>query len=298
MLAPVIVFAYNREKHLEKTLEELSRNRWSNETDVYIFVDGPKCEYEMKKVEHVRKVAVQYSETDKFKNIILNFSDSNKGLANSIIEGVTKVIKKDKKVIVLEDDLLTSPDFLEYMNYGLDFYENEGSVGAISGFAPALRKKVKTESGIYKSRTGNSYGWGTWEDRWLNVDWEVNEYDEFIRNKKMQRSFDKIQYGISDILIKQMNGELSSWAVRWDYHFWRNHLWTIYPAVSHVSNIGFDGNGTTCNNLYDRRKKIAAEESEYQFRKIEELQDCTKLTADSFRPGIIEVLYEIWKNKC
>lgn len=297
MLAPVVIFAYNRDTHLKRTLEALQKNRLAKETNVYIFVDGPKSEKDKEKVRLVQEVANQYLNTDVFKNVVVEFADKNKGLADSIIGGVTKVIKKEKKVIVLEDDLLTAPDFLEYMNQGLEYYQNEKRVGAISGFCPALRKNIKNESGVYKSRSGNSYGWGTWEDVWLNVDWNVKEYDKFIQDKQLQKSFNKIQHGISDILIKQKEGKLSSWAVRWDYHFWKESLWTIYPVASHVTNIGFDGEGTTCNNLWDRRRKIFAVESKYVYTKFENLKDLTRETADSFKPGILEILYEIIRMK-
>ena len=296
MLAPVVVFAYNRDTHLKRTLDALQKNRLAKETNVYIFVDGPKTEKDKEKVRLVQEVTKQYINTDLFKNVIVEFSDKNKGLADSIIGGVTKVIKKEKKVIVLEDDLLTAPDFLEYMNQGLEYYQNDKNVGAISGFCPALRRKMKDKKGIYKSRTGNSCGWATWENVWLDADWHVKDYDAFVKDKKMQKSFNRIQYGISDILIRQMRGELSSWAVRWDYYFWKNSLWTIYPVKSHIENIGFDGKGTTSNNLWDRRRKITAVESRYVYTKFEDLEDLTRETANSFKPGILEILYDIIKK--
>lgn len=296
MLAPVIVFAYNRQKHIERTLEELSKNRLAQETNVYVFVDGPKKDIDIEKVKAVQKTVTEFGRKKLFKTVTVEFSEKNKGLANSIIGGVTKVIQKEKKVIVLEDDLLTAPDFLEYMNQGLDYYEKDCNVGAISAVSPALRKKIRIENGIYKSRTGNSCGWGTWEHIWKDVDWEVTDYNDFIGDVNKQKMFNQIQYGIADILKRKMDGEISSWAVCWDYYFWKKSLWTIYPIKSHISNIGFDGDGTTSNNLWDRRKKIVAFESKYEFKDFEELEDYTKFTADSFRPGLVEMMYDLLIN--
>lgn len=292
MLAPVIVFAYNREKHLDKTLESLCKNRLAADTELFIFIDGPKKVEDYEKNEAVYRIAQKYLNSNCFRNVSIEKSDSNRGLAASIIGGVTKIIGVYKKVIVLEDDLLTAPDFLEYMNQGLDYYQREKRVGAISGFEPAVRKKANCINGIYKARTGNSCGWGTWFEIWNEVDWEVKDYNEFENDEQRQRAFDAVQYGISDILKKQQNGEINSWAVRWDYHFFKNSLWTIYPDSSRITNIGFDGLGSTSNNRMDRRGNVVCKESEFKMEPFDMLVDWTKWTADSFRPTMLEKLYD------
>lgn len=292
MLAPVIVFAYNRADHLEKTLDALSKNRLANETELFIFVDGPKKEAEHEKNEAVYQVAKKFLDSERFYKVTIERSPKNKGLANSIISGVTKTIQQYGKVIVVEDDLISAVDFLEFMNQGLENYQNDSRVGAISGFAPAVRKQPNCCNGIYKSRTGNSYGWGTWKEIWECVDWDVSDYDDFVKNKALQKKFDAIQYGISKMLERQQSGEINSWAVRWDYHFFKNNLWTVYPNDSHISNIGFDGQGSTTNNKMDRRKNIGCRESEYLMRPFEELCDWTKWTADSFRPTLLEKIFD------
>lgn len=297
MLAPVIVFAYNRADHLKKTLDALSENKLASETELFIFIDGPKKETEREKNEAVYRVAKKYCDSKRFYKVTIEHASQNRGLADSIIGGVTKIIHKYGKIIVIEDDLLTATDFLEYMNQGLDYYRNEPRVGAISGFAPAVRKQPSCKNGIYKSRTGNSYGWGTWKEVWDSVDWEVRDYQDFSKDKTIQKEFDSIQYGISCMLARQQCGEINSWAVRWDYHFFKSALWTIYPQKSHITNIGFDGQGSTTNNRMDRRKNIECQESEFTMAPFDMLLDWSKWTADSFRPTILEKIFDFINGK-
>lgn len=289
MLAPVVVFAYKRDKHLRKVLLTLNNNELVEQTDLLIFLDGGKTPQDALKVKAVKSVIMEFKKESKFRNTLVYESTCNKGLARSVIGGVSEVINKYGKVIVLEDDLLVSSDFLKYMNEGLEYYKNEEKVGAISGFAPNIKKSVNS---TYKSRTGNSYGWATWKRVWSSVDWEIKDYDTFKKDKKEIKAFNKIQYGISDMLNKQMSGQLDSWAVRWDYFFFKQKLWTIYPRTSKVRNIGFDGEGTTTNNLFDRRRNIVAEAVQYEFKAFEDLEDMTKQTARSYKPNIIEKFFD------
>lgn len=290
MLAPVVVFAYKRDKHLKKVLLALNNNELVGQTDLLVFLDGGKTDQDALKVRAVKGVINEFKKESKFRNTLLYESPCNKGLARSVIGGVSEVINKYGKVIVVEDDLLVSADFLKYMNEGLEYYKNEKKVGAISGFAPNILKK--SINSIYKSRTGNSYGWATWKRVWNSVDWEIKDYDTFKKDKKKTKDFNKIQYGISDMLNKQMKGQLDSWAVRWDYFFFKQSLWTIYPRTSKVQNIGFDGEGTTTNNLFDRRKNIVAEAMQYELKAFDDLEDMTKQTARSYKPNIIEKIFD------
>ncbi len=289
MLAPVVLFAYKRDKHVKKVLTVLNKDKLAWQTDLIIFIDGFKTEADMPKVEAVKSVIAEFLRENNFQKVIVYESSSNKGLANSIISGVSEVIKKYGKVIVLEDDLLVSSDFLQFMNDGLNYYENDGHVGAISGFCPKIKKCT---DGVYKARTGNSCGWATWERVWNAVDWEISDYEEFRGDSDKRKAFNQIQFGISNILDRQMSGKLDSWAVRWDYYFFEQNLWTIYPGTSRIQNIGFDEEGTTSYNVVDRRRKIKAKSAEYSLAPIDDLADMTIWTARYYKSSIIEMVFD------
>lgn len=249
--APVVLFAYKRVDKLKFCLEALVNNMLADETELYVFSDGAKGENDIKQVEEVRFFLRNYK--GNFKAINIFESPHNLGLANSIISGVTRVINLAEKVIVVEDDLITSRDFLLYMNDALVFYEKFKEYGAVSAYTYPMPILKTYEKDIYVTRKGECWGWGTWKDRWDHVDWEVKDFDEYLKNRRRRKDFESLQYGIDKMLNLQMKGKIDSWAVRWCYYLYKNQLLTVYPKKSRTINIGFDGSGTHCtnSNIYD-----------------------------------------------
>ena len=298
MPAPVVLFVYNRSEQLHQVLSCLNANTLVAETDLYIFSDGPKREMDIEKVKKVRKIIEEFRADNCFRSVTFYASEANRGLAKSVINGVTEVVSAHGKAIVLEDDLIVSKDFLQYMNQGLDFYEKDKRVGAISGYSlPINLKRLSSDKAAYKSRTGNSWGWATWSDIWNTVDWGNTWYDSFLCDKKLQKEFDMIQYGISDMLKEQIAGKIDSWAVRWDYHFFLNGLYTIYPPKSKIQNIGFGQDGTHTHNEEDQKKDVLAMEGYIQFDEYEQLTDMTVDTAKSFKVPFGKKVREWLKSK-
>lgn len=277
MKAPVLVFVYNRPEHTKRVLNSLDECYGVEDHDLFIFSDAPKNQASEEMIQCVREMIKEYSLHTRFHQVKIEYSEKNKGLANSIIDGVSKIINQYGTVIVLEDDLIVSKDFLKYMQDALDFYNDEKKVGAISGYSIDFHKK---NMNVYKSHTGNSWGWATWNDRWEMVDWEIDDYKEFQKDVKSRRDFDRQQFGISDMLDRQMRGEINSWAVRWDYTFFKKGLWTIYPARTKVENNGFDGSGVHCGNDHKRKMKDVRD-SEYHLIELEKCDDFTCLTSEN-----------------
>lgn len=252
--APIAVFAYNRVDKLKMCLEALEKNSLVNMTDLFIFADGAKGVPDSAQVEQVRTYIHQYKQDSKFHKVTLIEQSKNLGLANSIIGGVTRVISEYYKVIVVEDDLIVSEDFLSYMNQALDYYENMKEYGSISAYTYPLRELEKYDKDIYVTRKGDCWGWGTWYDRWNNVDWAVSDFDFYLKDKKKRRAFNSLQNGLDRMLVMQQAGEIDSWAVRWCYHLFNYGLLTVYPRISRTINIGLDGSGRHCGNSKDAPK--------------------------------------------
>ena len=246
MSVPVVIFAYNRPDHLRRTLEALKKNRHFEEIELFFFADGCKSTADGEKVAKTRQVIKDFCSDKICRDTYVFEYDKNRGLANSVISGVTEVFKTHDRIIVLEDDILTTEDFLDYMNECLEFYKNDPRVGAISGYVPDFKIPLSYNDDVFLSLRGNSWGWATWKNIWDNVDWDVNTYETFVSNRKMQYRFDKTQLGASQMLIDQMNGKHDSWAIRWDYSFFERNLYTVYPVKTKVYNIGCDGSGTHC----------------------------------------------------
>lgn len=255
-LAPIALFVYNRPVHTRKTVESLLDNTLSSQSILYIFSDAQKREEDKSKVEAVRK----YIHSIKgFKEIHLIERKKNYGLAKSIILGVTEVVDKYDTVIVLEDDLVSSPKFLTYMNYLLNEYEDQSNIFSVTGYNhPKSLMKIPDNYpyDVYFNPRAASWSWGTWKDRWDKADWDVTDFEKFIQNKDLQKKFNYSGEDKSEMLMKQMRGEIDSWAIRWDYTHFKNDAFCVYPVKSYIDNIGNDSTGIHCgettkfNQLY------------------------------------------------
>lgn len=245
-LAPIVLFVYNRLDHTKQTIEALQNNELATQSDLIIFSDAAKHVKDIKKVELLRS----YIDTiDGFKNIKFVKRENNFGLAKSIIEGVTEVLDEYGIIVVLEDDLLTSSNFLSYMNQSLIFYENNQSIFAISGYTSKLPSLVKLKDDVYLSYRPSSWGWATWQDQWENIDWDIIDFDEFIKNKKEVKKFNRGGIDMTRMLKHCMLGKNHSWAIRWSYAMYKQGKYCIYPKVSKVQNIGFGVDATNCSGI-------------------------------------------------
>lgn len=246
-LAPVVLFVYNRPWHTEQTLKALSDNIFADQSILYVFIDGPKINATEEDKRKIEKVYEIIKSKQWCKDVIIFKNERNKGLANSIIDGVTQVVNKHGKVIVLEDDLLTSKYFLKYMNEALMFYEEDYRIMSISGYnhpKKVLKIPKKYKKDIYLSLRNSSWGWGTWQDRWNLVDWNVSEIKKQLCDKKLQKDFNEGGGDLFRMLIDQLTGKIDSWSIRFTYSHFKNKKYALYPVLSYVQNIGLDGTGT------------------------------------------------------
>lgn len=241
MKAPIVIFAFNRVAPLKKLIESLMKCPESKESDLYIFVDGARNQHEEIDVKAVRDYVLSI---EGFGNISHSFSDCNKGLGPSIIAGVSNVISNYGRAIVLEDDLEVHPNFLEYMNIGLERYADEEKVFSVCGYSNKIKIKDSYPYDAYFSTRSSSWGWATWADRWKSVDWELKPWNNY---RKYRYAFNK--WGGSDCfgMLEGWNkGKNKSWAIRFCFSQFLQDKLSLFPIKSLVENNGFDGNGTNC----------------------------------------------------
>ena len=246
-LAPIILFVYNRPWHTQQTIEALQKNDLAAESELFIFADGPKINATEEQKEKIRQVREYIHKIGGFKSVKIYEKEANNGLANSVIAGVTEIINRFGKAIVVEDDLVTSRYFLKFMNEVLDFFENDDRIFSVSGYnAPINTLKIPKnyKKDIYLSYRHGSWGWGTWKNRWSTVDWEVTDFKEFSENTELQKAFNRGGADMSGMLKAQMEGKIDSWAIRFDYSLFKQNKFNIRPVKSLVTNVGLDSSGT------------------------------------------------------
>jgi len=230
-LAPIALFVYCRPGHTQRMLESLMQNELASNSELFIFADGPKesaSSLEILNIEQTRKIIRQKKWC---KKVSIVESEKNKGLANSIIDGVTDVVNKYGKIIVLEDDLVISPYFLKFMNDALDVYNNDSrviSIGACNYFA--LGKKVPA---TFFMPIPDCLGWATWLNRWRLFEPNSKKLLLQLTEKKIIEKFNL--YGFFDfygMLKQQAENKISSWAIRWQAIAYLNDMLTLYPNPS------------------------------------------------------------------
>ncbi|MBZ4676286.1 MAG: putative glycosyltransferase, partial [Anaerophaga sp.] len=240
-LFPIVLFCYNRPKHLKQTIEALKKNKLSSESDLFIFSDGYKGKEDRNEVKAVREIIRNISG---FRRVVLRENDRNLGLEKSIIQGITEVFTRAQACIVLEDDIETSPYFLEFMNDGLRYYEDDHEIFSISGYCPPIQIPGDFPHEAFRFPRINSWGWGTWRDRWESVDWEVKDFDRFIRDTSRIKQLEQLGQDLPVMLLKQQTGQIGSWAVRFNQTCFNGGKSNVYPIRSLVKNIGIDDSGS------------------------------------------------------
>jgi hypothetical protein len=238
-LAPIAFFAYKRPDHTRRTLEALSANELASESELFIFSDGPRNERDEQGVLAVR----EYIRTTKgFKSVNIIEREKNQGLAKSLISGITELCDKFGRAIVVEDDILTSPFFLRFMNDALDQYENNHEVFSICAFWP-LKPILGDDMAFFINLT-SSWGWATWKRAWDFYDYKAAGWEELKQNKRMAWDFDlQGRFNYTSMLMSQVQKDINSWAIQWYWLTYRKKKLCLFPPHSLVTNIGFDSLG-------------------------------------------------------
>jgi hypothetical protein len=253
-IAPIILFVYNRYDTLTRVVKSVQKNKLSKKSELHIFSDGAKNTFDEIKVLNIR---TYIKKIKGFKKISIYESKKNIGLSNSIIGGVTKILKKYKKAIIIEDDILVSKYFLEYMNKGLSIYKNKKNVASIHGYQYPL-SFPKNFPDTFFVRGADCWGWATWERAWKFF--EKNPLKLYLKIKKDKQLIKEFNYGHSYNFLKmldnQVKGKINSWAIRWYAATFLKNMYTLYPKKSYVMNIGFDNDGTHSNNFFHYNSKL------------------------------------------
>jgi hypothetical protein len=239
--APIVLFAYNRPSHLQRTLDALSKNSLANESKLYIFSDGPR---EIKDQNNVMEVRKLLNKISGFKEVIITLNDVNKGLKKSVLDGITEILNVYDCAIVLEDDLVTSPFFLQYMNSILKSSFSGLSILSVTGYNYPIDINKECQYKFYPLFRASSYGWGTWSNVWKKfLDFKINK-KEFLNNKKIQKGFNSCGNDLTPMLKAQIYKNINSWAVLWSYFHYSNNGFCLYPTKSLIKDIGDDSTGT------------------------------------------------------
>jgi hypothetical protein len=238
--APIAVFAYNRPEHLRRTLRSLKSCDGFSDSLVTVFCDGARTENDVSAVEAARAVA----QAELGERADIRLAPRNKGLANSIIGGVSELTERHGRVIVIEDDFDLAPGFLRFMNAGLARYEDEPRVFQVSGHMFDVPEFTTRDTALFLPII-TTWGWGTWQRAWRQFDPQASGWEALLGDRALRHRFNfGGVYDYAAMLRRQMSGRGDSWGIRWYWTVFRANGMTVFPPRSLVHNTGFDGSGT------------------------------------------------------
>ena len=239
--APILLFAYNRPEHLRRTVEALQQNSLARQSHLFIYSDAPKSEED---IENVKAVRLFIHHIQGFQEVTIIEREKNQGLARNIIDGVTCQSERFGKVIVLEDDLITAPYFLQFMNDALEVYKDEPLVGHIQGCDFTQDPSLPD---TFLIKWTGSWGWATWNRAWKLFNPDGQALLRELEERKLTHAFDfNGKYGYTRMLRRQIEGKNNSWAIRWNASLFLKGVLSLNVGKSLVQNEGFDGSGTNC----------------------------------------------------
>lgn len=242
-LAPLVLFVYQRPSHTKKVLDAIANDLLAKKTVLYVYSDGPKQPEDSIELEKIAQTRALIKNFKGCKEVHLYSKTKNEGLARSIVGGVTDIVEKYGKVIVLEDDILISPFFLTYMNQALDLYEKEDRVMHVGSFVPQRSGQEKLP-GTYFLRFMNCWGWATWQRAWQKLELDTPLLLDKLQDREDKTFFDlENSIGVLKQLKDNINGKINTWAVKWYTSIFLHNGLCLYPKRSLTSQIGLDGSG-------------------------------------------------------
>ena len=250
MPAPIVLFAYKRPGELRQTLLALQANFLAPQSELYVFIDGPKKPSDVAKVEQVKAIAEGITG---FSRVHLHISNTNRGCANAIISGVSQVLREHASVVVVEDDIVTTPNFLDFVNQSLTYYANHLKVFSVGGYTFPFKQPADYTHDVYFYGRTCAWGWGIWADRWFGTDWSVTDFNSFMADDTQRKAFNYYGSDRVRMLRRALTNEIDTWDILLCYEQFKRKQLTVYPTVSKVENIGFySADGATNTNVYNR----------------------------------------------
>lgn len=291
-IAPIVLFAYRRPEHTRRTLEALAANEMASESELFVFIDGPRGEDDKGNVAEVRHLAQM---TKGFARVEVIQRSRNYGLAQNIIEGVTEIVNYYGRVIVLEDDIMTSPFFLKFMNEALHRYAGEPKIWHVSGWNYPIDPEGLPEAFCW--RVMNCWGWATWRDRWSRFQKDPERLMRAWSRKEINRFNLDGAYNFWAQVLRNHKGRLNTWAVFWYATIFENGGLCLNPTRSLVSNIGHDGTGQHCRNESPYGKESLTLDPPLNFPNVlEECQEATRRIKKLLKQQKKPLFYRIWRR--
>jgi hypothetical protein len=241
--SPIALFLYNRIKQTKYTVEALVSCVEAKDSDIFIFCDGPKKDASLTELRAIQEVIAFAKQIKGFKSIQIFEHQFNLGLSNSIIFGINKVFESYETIVVIEDDIMVSDEFLYFINTAINKYNNNNLVAGISGYSFPIKINEP-----YFVRTGSCWGWATFKSVWTDFIAQRNKIHVNSIQTEEKKLFNVYNSFYENMFIQNKNAQIQSWAIDFYLYYFLNHKYFLMSGKNLVTNIGFDGTGVHKKN--------------------------------------------------
>ena len=286
----VIVFAYNRPDHLEKTLNSLESNDCASSLPLRVYIDSPKSKSDQEMSQEVYKIA---SRSRRFKSVSIIKRPTNLGLYASVTLGVSESLAEYESAIIFEDDMVTSPNCLSYFLEALNIYRLDKQVASIHAWVP--RTSVPLPATFFM-RGAECWGWATWRESWKLFRHDAMNMADEIQRQGLVHEFNlRGGYNYYRMLQDRANYKNASWAICWRASIFLENCLTLHPSDSLVSNIGLDMSGI--HSGYSRSLEVSLSSVKIDVKRLPLCEDSYAYEAISNYFKSTSSLYFLAKEK-
>ena len=251
MNSAIVIFSYNRPKHLSKLIDTIIKNNINKSYKIYLFCDGPKNKLDQVKISSIKETIKE----KKISFVHKTFRKKNIGLSKNIISGISFVLKRHKSCIVLEDDLILNKNCINFMNTMLHKLKKDNSLGSVSAHSYLDDFKSKSKFDFYISKRHSSWCWGTWSRVWNDINWNETNYKNHFSKKKEVNKFSEGGKDLNLLLWGNYKKFIDSWAIRFNFFCAKKELKSFQPRLSMIRNDGRDASGTHEKFSFKFKKK-------------------------------------------
>lgn len=254
--APVLIPTLNRYVHFKRCLESLEKCTNANKTEVYIALDFPPSKKYEEGWKLIGNYLIEKEKNNNFKSLKVVRRNQNFGICheNGNYETLIREIsKKYESYILTEDDNEFSPNFLEFINKGLELYRDKEEIMLISGYAYPDINKLKLQGNVFAFHKAAAWGCAYWTAKKFSYEkiGAVNYRDQILQSwKKSLRLFFKRPISLNSLMSMRFRKAVYIDGLMVICLLMENK-YCIFPKISKVRNWGQDGSGASGDFLTD-----------------------------------------------
>lgn len=252
--APVLIPTLNRYEHFINCLESLEKCTGADKTDVYVALDFPPSEKYRNGWEKIDSYLVEKEKSNGFNKLVVIRREKNCGIGHdkcnySLLRDYIMTLYD--RYIFTEDDNVFSPNFLEFLNKGLELYKDDMRILQVCAYNYQIKFPPSYKNNFYFSRHGSPWGCGFWTNRYpiISKYRSINKMGQLIKDENVVKKLKKERPSTLRSIINMIkNNQIYGDSVNGTISTLED-MYFLMPTISKVKNLGTDGTGAHATSI-------------------------------------------------